>query len=168
MSKKRIPPDSTLDELKRNLEVLRLFAVIEHLDEAIEQASSLEQGCVSFLAGLVQRQVLSNNESSAQRRIRNAGFPAVKTFEQFDWQFQKGLNVQMVKDLMNLHYIKQARPVLLLGRPGTGKTHNLYRLWRARRRRRLLRQVPAHDQSAHFAVCHAGRRNHGQARLTSR
>lgn len=123
MIKKRIPPDSTLDELKRNLEVLRLFAIIEHLDDAIEQASSLEQGYVTFLAGLVQTQVLSNNESSAQRRIRNAGFPAIKTFEQFDWQFQKGLNVQMVKDLMNLHFIKQARPLLLLGRPGTGKSH---------------------------------------------
>ena len=123
MTKKRIPPDSTLDELKRNLEVLRLFAVIEHLDNAIEQASSLEQGYVTFLAGLVQTQVLSNNESSAQRRIRNAGFPAIKTFDQFDWQFQKGLNVQMVKDLMNLHFIKQARPLLMLGRPGTGKSH---------------------------------------------
>jgi len=123
MTEKRGIQDSVLDELKRNLEVLRLFTIIEHLDDAIEQASKLEQGYVSFVAGLMQKQVLAKHESSAQRRIRNAGFPVIKTFEQFDWQFQKGLNVQMVKDLMNLHFIEQARPVLMLGCPGTGKSH---------------------------------------------
>jgi hypothetical protein len=54
MTEKRGLQDSVLDELKRNLEILRLLAIIDHLDDAIEQASSLEQGYVSFLAGLVQ------------------------------------------------------------------------------------------------------------------
>jgi DNA replication protein DnaC len=116
-------PPTTLDELKRNLERLRLFAMLEYLDEAVEQASSLEQGYVTFLAGLVERQVLAQTDAGAQRRIRTAGFPEIKTFDSFDWQFQKGLNVQLVKDLMNLQFIKQGRPLLLLGRPGTGKTH---------------------------------------------
>lgn len=123
MAKNRDLPPTTLDELKRNLERLRLFAILERLDEAIEEASSLEQGYVTFLAGLIERQVLAQTDSGVQRRIRNAGFPKILTFDTFDWQFQKGLNVQLVKDLMNLHFIKQARPVLLLGRPGTGKSH---------------------------------------------
>jgi DNA replication protein DnaC len=123
MAKSKDLPPTTLDELKRNLERLRLLAMLEHLDEAVEQASSLEQGYVTFLAGLVERQVLAHSDAGAQRRIRNAGFPEQKTFETFDWQFQKGLNIQLVKDLMNLHFVKQGRPVLLLGRPGTGKSH---------------------------------------------
>jgi len=123
MAKSKDLPPTTLDELKRNLERLRLFAMLEHLDEAVEQASSLEQGYVTFLAGLIDKQMLAHTDAGAQRRIRNAGFPKFKTFDTFDWQFQKGLNVQLVKDLMNLHFIKQARPVLLLGRPGTGKSH---------------------------------------------
>lgn len=123
MAKSKELPPTTLDELRRNLEKLRLFAMLEQLDEAVEQASSLEQGYVTFLAGLVERQVLAQTDSGVQRRIRNAGFPKLMTFDTFDWQFQRGLNVQLVKDLMNLHFIKQARPVLLLGRPGTGKSH---------------------------------------------
>jgi DNA replication protein DnaC len=123
MAKGKDLPPTTLDELRRNLERLRLFAMLENLDEAVEQASSLEQGYVTFLAGLVQKQVLAHTDAGAQRRIRNAGFPKMKTFDSFDWQFQKGLNVQLVKDLMNLHFVKQGRPVLLLGRPGTGKSH---------------------------------------------
>ncbi len=123
MAKSKDLPPTTLDELRRNLERLKLLAMLEHLEEALEQASSLEQGYVTFLAGLIDKQVLSHTDAAAKRRIDNAGFPKIKTFDTFDWQFQKGLNVQLVKDLMNLHFIKQARPLLILGRPGTGKTH---------------------------------------------
>jgi DNA replication protein DnaC len=116
-------PSSVLDELRRNLERLKLRAMAAHLDEALEQAAKLEQGYVAFLAGLVEREVLARSESSTRRRTSIAKFPAIKTFDTFDWTFQKGLNTKLVKDLMNLQFIDQGRPVLLLGRPGTGKTH---------------------------------------------
>ena len=119
----RIGSPSVLDELRRNLERLKLRAMVLHLDEALEQAVKLEQGYIAFLAGIVGREVLARGESSTIRRMNAAKFPAVKTFDSFDWTFQKGMNVQLVKDLMNLQFIDQGRPVLLLGRPGTGKTH---------------------------------------------
>ncbi len=119
---KEIPP-TTLDELRRNLEMLKLTAMLETLDDALEQAQTLQQGYATFLAGLIQNQVLAVNDAAAMRRIKAAKFPETKTFDTFDWTFQKGLNVALVKDLMSLDFIKQARPVLLLGKPGTGKTH---------------------------------------------
>jgi len=78
---------------------------------------------VTFLAGLVGSEVLAQAEAAAARRIKTADFAEPWTFDSFDWTFQPGLNVLLVKDLMNLHFIRQARPVLILGRPGTGKTH---------------------------------------------
>lgn len=123
MATSRGIPPTTLDELRRNLERLKLFAMLQNLDNALEQAQTLQQGYATFLAGLVEIQILSVTDAAATRRIKAAKFPNTKTFDSFDWTFQKGLNVQLVKDLMNLHFIKQARPVLLLGKPGTGKTH---------------------------------------------
>lgn len=93
------------------------------LDEALEQAQTLQQGYAAFLAGLVSKQVLAMTEASAERRIAAAKFSKTRTFDGFDWTFQAGLNVQLVKDLMNLDFVRQARPLLLLGRPGTGKSH---------------------------------------------
>lgn len=119
---KEIPP-TTLDELRRDLIRLKLHAIAAALDDALDQAATLEQGYVTFLAGLVAKQVLALTEAAAQSRMKLAGFPLTKTFDNFDWTFQPHLNVQLVKDLMNLHFIRQARPVLILGRPGTGKTH---------------------------------------------
>ncbi len=114
---------SVLDELRRNLERLKLRAIAAHLDEALDQAATLEQGYIAFIAGLIEREVLARAEASTKRRMTMAKFPAIKTLDSFDWTFQKGLNVQLVKDLTNLHFIDQGRNVLLLGRPGTGKTH---------------------------------------------
>jgi DNA replication protein DnaC len=123
MPRRKDRPPTTLDELRRNLERLKLYAMLQGLDEALEQAQTLQQGYATFLAGLVQQQVLAVADASAQRRITLAKFPETKTFDTFDWTFQKGLNIQLVKDLMNLDFIRQARPILLLGKPGTGKSH---------------------------------------------
>lgn len=123
MSRSREIPPTTLDELRRNLARLKLLAMLEALDEALEQAQTLQQGYGTFLAGLVEKQVLALAEQAAVRRIGSARFPETKTFDTFDWTFQKGLNIQLAKDLMTLDFIRQGRPVLMLGRPGTGKTH---------------------------------------------
>jgi DNA replication protein DnaC len=122
MRRRDIPP-TVLDELRRNLERLGLKAMLGHLDEALEQAATLEQGYVAFLAGLVEKEALAKADAATERRMKAAKFPWDRSFEAFDWTFQKGLNVQLVKDLMNLDFVRQGRPVLLLGRPGTGKTH---------------------------------------------
>ena len=123
MTRGRDLPPSLIEELRRNLKALRLSAILEHLDEALERATTLEQGYITFIAGLVEYEVLARADTSATNRLAAAKFPEIKTFDSFDWAFQKGLNVQLVKDLMTLHFIRQGRPALLLGRPGTGKTH---------------------------------------------
>lgn len=121
--KNKTTPPSALDELRQNLEQLKLYAMLEALDEALDQAQTLQQGYGTFFAGLVQRQLLAVADAASARRIKAAGFPETKTFDSFDWAFQKTLNVALVKDLMSLGFIDQARPVLLLGKQGTGKSH---------------------------------------------
>lgn len=123
MAKSRDVPPNQLDELRRNLERLKLRAMLAHLDQALEEATTLEQGYIAFLGNLVEHELLARAEKAMTARMKSACFPAVKTFDSFDWTFQRTLNVPLVKDLMNLHFIDQGRPVLLLGKPGTGKTH---------------------------------------------
>jgi DNA replication protein DnaC len=123
MARNRDLPQDPLDELRRDLERLKLSAMLAALDGALEQAQTLQQGYTTFLAGLVRAQAIAVAEAAAERRRKAAGFPVTRTFDGFDFAFQPGLNVQLVKDLMSLNFIRQARPVLILGKPGTGKTH---------------------------------------------
>lgn len=116
-------PPTLLEELRRDLKALKLTEMAEALDDALEQAQTTQQGYATFLAGLVKIQLLAAKAAATKRRTGSAKFPVTRTLEAFDWAFQPGLNVQLVKDLMTLHFIRQARPVLILGKPGTGKTH---------------------------------------------
>ena len=60
--------------------------------------------------------------SGAQLRIRAAGFAARKTLEEFDWDAQPSVR-QQVASLASGAFLTEARNVVLLGPPGTGKTH---------------------------------------------
>lgn len=121
-SSKTLPP-TTLDELRQNLETLKLRAMLEALDDAVEEASALKQGYVTFLANIVAKEMLARTDTAADRRCKAAGFPEIKTFDGFNWTFQPHLNVQLVKDLMNLQFIEKGRSLLIMGRPGAGKSH---------------------------------------------
>jgi DNA replication protein DnaC len=116
-------PTTLTDEIRRDLVQLKLLAIAEGFDLALEEAQTTQQGYATFLAALLRRQILHSRGQAARRRIQAAQFPENKTFDRFNWTFQPGLNVQLVKDLMTLDFISQSRTVLMLGKPGTGKTH---------------------------------------------
>ena len=115
--------DTVHDELRQNLIKLRLRAMADALDAALEQAQLTQSGYTAFLDGLVRTELMVQASAAIDRRVKGSRFPETLTFDAFDWNFQPGLNVPLVKDLMGLGFIRQGRPVLLLGRPGTGKTH---------------------------------------------
>jgi DNA replication protein DnaC len=56
-------------------------------------------------------------------RIRSARFPAHKTLEEFDFTFQRSVKKQVIEHLGQLDFLHAKQNVILLGPPGTGKTH---------------------------------------------
>jgi len=111
------------DELKQKLRQLRLRDMAEHLDQALEDAQKQQSGYLALVADLVNCQLTAANSRSLDRRLKKACFPRSMTFENFDWGFQPSLNVELLKDLTELSFIAQRRPLLILGKTGTGKTH---------------------------------------------
>src|SRR5215211_7832148 len=75
-----------------------------------------------YLAAVLEREVSARNASGARLRIRAAGFPARKTLEDFDFDAQPASR-QQVGALASGGFLTEARNVVLLGPPGTGKTH---------------------------------------------
>ena len=75
-----------------------------------------------YLAAVLEREVAARNASGAELRIRAAGFPARKTLEDFDWAAQPAVR-QQIAALATGAFLTEGRNVVLLGPPGTGKTH---------------------------------------------
>ena len=112
-----------VEKLKQDLRALRLKDMAQALEEALEKAHQQKQGALQFLAELVQKQLEAVRKRSLERRIQMAQFPPQMTFDNFDWGFQPGLNVEYLKDLQELGFIVNRQPLLILGKTGTGKTH---------------------------------------------
>lgn len=74
-------PPTVLDQLRRDLEALKLNAMAQCLDEALILAQKTEPGYIAFFAGLVSQQVLWASERAVTRRLAQASFPVVKTFD---------------------------------------------------------------------------------------
>lgn len=75
-----------------------------------------------YLAAVLEREVSARNASGADLRIRAAGFGSRKTLEDFDFDAQPAVRNQ-VAALASGGFLTEARNVVLLGPPGTGKTH---------------------------------------------
>jgi DNA replication protein DnaC len=57
------------------------------------------------------------------KRIKAARFPVIKTLAEFDFDFQPKLDVKLVKTLASCDFIERKETAILVGQPGTGKTH---------------------------------------------
>ena len=77
----------------------------------------------TYLMRLAERELLDREKRAAERRIKEANFPVVKTIDTFDFKAQPSINIQLVRELMIGEYIDKKENVLLIGTPGTGKIH---------------------------------------------
>ena len=101
---------------------LKAPRVIESAQRLADQARDAAWSFEEYLAAVLEREVSARDASGAELRIRAAGFPARKTLEEFDFDAQPAAKNQIAA-LASTAFLAEARNVVLLGPPGTGKTH---------------------------------------------
>jgi len=62
-------------------------------------------------------------ERRIERRIQQARFPDMPTLETFDFDFQTGIDRELVMDLATLAWVDRQEDLVLIGQSGTGKSH---------------------------------------------
>jgi DNA replication protein DnaC len=58
-----------------------------------------------------------------ERLVRKANFPVAKTIETFNFPAQPSIDEALVRSLLKGEYIERRENVVIVGKPGTGKTH---------------------------------------------
>jgi DNA replication protein DnaC len=113
-------PTTELAHLFRQLKAPAAARALPKLaDRARQEEWSFEQ----FAAALLKTETDSRDSHGGQSRIKAARFPARKTLEEFDFAFQASLRRETVLHLGQLDFLAGRENVILLGPPGTGKTH---------------------------------------------
>src|ERR1700709_2892811 len=112
----------TLKQITYLASALKAPRITEAAARMADQARDAGWTHEDYLAAVLEREVSARNASGARLRIRAAGFGAVKTLEDFDFDAQPTVR-QQAAALASGGFLTEARNVVLLGPPGTGKTH---------------------------------------------
>lgn len=114
------PQLERLTVLCKQLNLLHLPTQIAHLGQ---MAAKRELGYLDFLEQALKDEAMARAERMRRMLTRLAGFPAIKTLDEFDFEFALGVPKALVLELGSLAFVERAENVVLLGPSGVGKTH---------------------------------------------
>lgn len=113
----------TASELAHLFRALKTPAAGRALPPLADRAREESWSCERFGEVLLGTEVSARDSHGGEGRIKAARFPARKTLEEFDSTFQRSVKKTVVEDLGQLDFLHARENVILLGPPGTGKTH---------------------------------------------
>jgi DNA replication protein DnaC len=109
--------------LAQYLRRLRLPTMLREYAALSEAAAREGVPYERYLVLLAEREVATRDEYLVRQRLGQAKFPAIKTFDQYDFARMPGLNRQVILELAQGRYLEHKANILLVGDIGTGKTH---------------------------------------------
>lgn len=111
------------EALRTTLRKLRLSGLAQSLEIRLQEAAGHGLNHLEFLELILQDELMVRSDRHMNRRLRQAMFREPKTLEDFDFAFNPSIKKKQIYDLASCHFIREHRPVLWLGPPGTGKSH---------------------------------------------
>jgi len=121
-----------LVEVDRALRTLRLSGMADVLEARLRHAQTERLTPLDLIATLVSDELQRRQDRLLARRHLHARFrDPDRSLDSFDFAFNKKLNRALIHELATARFIEQREDVLLLGPPGTGKSHLAQAIGRA-------------------------------------
>jgi len=105
------------------LDRLKLTAIRDQLDTLLDEAARSEMNLREALQFLAQREIARRDERRIGMASKMAQFPFVRELDGFDFEAQPSLDARQIRELAACRWVMHGDTMLLLGPPGTGKTH---------------------------------------------
>ena len=114
---------SRYQALRSHLAELKLSAAAEALPTVLDQATAEGLSLTVALERLLAVEVDASTARRLAGRLRFACLPTPATLTDFNVDAAAGIDRSMIDDLGTCRYLESATNILLIGPPGTGKTH---------------------------------------------
>ena len=101
---------------------LKMYGMAHAVSDLIEQGAPAFDAAVPILSQLLKAEVAEREVKSIAYQIKAARFPAYKDVAGFDFASSE-INEAMVRQLYRGEFMADADNIVLIGGPGTGKTH---------------------------------------------
>jgi len=109
-------------DLVAHLEQIGLKAVAQNLDDFIARATKGRWSPRLLLEELSQIESRERARLSLEHRLRFSGIGRFKPVADFDWNWPKKIERDVMERALTLDFIQEHRNLILLGRNGLGKT----------------------------------------------
>lgn len=102
---------------------LNLQTISTEYSGLCQDAANNDQSFCDFLESLLNLEKSNRLQRSRHMLTKTAGFPAIKTLDEFDFEFATGVSKKQIIELSSLSFVERGENVVLLGPSGVGKTH---------------------------------------------
>jgi DNA replication protein DnaC len=109
-----------LDPLLKRLHLANARRVWRDL---LVRAEQEEWTYAHLLTLLVTEEITQRQQTRLGRVARRAGFPYLKTIDDFNFTYQSTLRLALLGSALSPDFVTEGRALILLGKPGRGKTH---------------------------------------------
>lgn len=109
-------------------ETLSLPFIAQGYAVASQEAAEKETAYSDFLEGLLRTESAGRQVRKQSMLTRLAGFPAIKTLDDFDYQFAAGVKRSQIDELAGLGFVERQENVVLVGPSGGGQDPSGHRL----------------------------------------
>jgi len=113
----------SITELERSLRALRLSGMSATLQARALAVASHDMDFIEAFSWLVQDELDRRRSRLLERRYVLSGLPERKDLKDFDFGYNPTVPRRAVLELATLKFIEAREDALLIGRPGTGKSH---------------------------------------------
>lgn len=101
---------------------MKLLGMLGAFDQLVADATRDQTSYSELLDALLQAEADYRQERKTGYRIKVAKFTLRPAFEDIDFTASRSITKTQVKELYGLQWLHDARPVLLIGQTGVGKT----------------------------------------------
>ena len=111
-----------INEVLEQLTYLKLKSAYTYLKELHinDEISSTE---LKGIYKILKKEVEAKEENNRLYNVKVAGFPFLRTIEEYDFDFQPSIKKDKIQSIIESNFYDEAINIVFIGNPGTGKTH---------------------------------------------
>lgn len=111
-----------INEVLDQLMYLRLKSAYTFLKE-LHINDGISQNELKGLYKVLKKEVEAKEENNRLYNVKVAGFPFLRTVDDYDFEFQPSVNKEKIYSIVESNFYEEATNIVFVGNPGTGKTH---------------------------------------------
>lgn len=111
-----------INEILDQLTYLKLKSAYTFLKE-LHINDAINNNELKGIHKILEKEVEAKEENNKLYNVKVAGFPFLKTIDDYEFDFQPSVKEDKVRTIIDSNFYEDGTNVLLIGNPGVGKTH---------------------------------------------